>query len=335
MNVTLFLGAGFSVPFGNPAMNEFFHITRESGRVDQGEIKFLDDLILEARKANSFLQSSSFNLEDVLSFSVMGDRLNLDGDATRSLRTRKILQKVYATPRDIAGYWDKYKIFRTFLGNKLGDFRKTLSIVTTNYDINVESALRSMGGIKSNPGFEPKQVEDKQNLGPDVFYSQDGIPVYKLHGSINWFFQSEGDIVFTEGRVAEVMGAKENFKLPLVCTQGYNFSGEPFIVPPSFLKPDMKSSLSLIWQGAARALKNAEIVVFVGYSFPPTDTEMMYFFAQSFYNNPRIRKIIIIDIIADRIVERLSRADKTGSQFKDFLMPVTASWKGEILDEYL
>jgi hypothetical protein len=62
-----------------------------------------------------------------------------------------------------------------------------------------------------------------------------------------------------------------------------------------------------MWQGAAQALKDAELIAFIGYSFPPSDTEMKYFLAGALAENAKLRKIMISDLYADSIVERLKQ----------------------------
>ena len=66
MKIVLFLGAGFSAPFGLPVMDKFTRVAHDSGRLSKEDLEFLDELIREARSANAFLISSPTNLEDIL-----------------------------------------------------------------------------------------------------------------------------------------------------------------------------------------------------------------------------------------------------------------------------
>lgn len=65
--------------------------------------------------------------------------------------------------------------------------------------------------------------------------------------------------------------------LPYPCASDYKAPGMPIIISPSFLKPDLPAALKAVWAAAARALSKANLVAFVGYSFPPADTDMMFF----------------------------------------------------------
>jgi thiamine pyrophosphate-dependent acetolactate synthase large subunit-like protein len=112
-----------------------------------------------------------------------------------------------------------------------------------------------------------------------------------------------------------------------VCASNYENDDIPIIVPPSFLKTEFKGPMPKIWAGAARALEEAQIVAFVGYSFPSTDTDMRYFLCGSFVNNARLRKIIILDTQAKRIHDRLNADDSGyGSHFRELLSAIQADW---------
>jgi hypothetical protein len=114
--------------------------------------------------------------------------------------------------------------------------------------------------------------------------------------------------------------------LPRICS---NFSPPqaPLIIPPSFLKPDLAPTIKEVWKGAAAALAAAHDVIFVGYSFPESDREMMYFLATAFTNNALLRSIHIVDPNADQIASRLtSSQSKAGSHFKALLHTHSESW---------
>ena len=130
MKVVFFLGAGFSAPFGQPVMNSFLEVARYSNRISPKEKEFLDALVLEARRANAMLESSSTNLEDILSFAVMADRLGLmeDDEEPRGPRLKRILQRIYSdvNPNE---YFERYNRAKEFFRLKSFD---GVSIITTN-----------------------------------------------------------------------------------------------------------------------------------------------------------------------------------------------------------
>jgi hypothetical protein len=329
MRIVLFLGAGFSAPFGLPTMNEFFRVAEDSPRIDDAQKEFLRELRLEARHANAFLQSSPTNLEDILSLAVMGDRVGLMGKdgVERAPTIKRILQRIYTTTVGSDQYWNQFDVFKSFLDFDLNTQDHELSIVTTNYDLNIESALIT-NNRSTFPGFQVKPVETGECRVKSSFYDQQGIPVFKLHGSVNWFPDAESPEFFrVEGRVVEVRSRDKFGTLPWPCAKNYPSKEIPVIIPPSFLKPEFPGPLRQIWSGAAKALHDAEVVGFIGYSFPPSDVEMKYFIARCLIDNKTLRKMLLIDKNANDIHARLERDESGfGSHFVELLEPHHKDW---------
>ena len=329
MSTVLFCGAGFSAPFGQPTMNNFLHYAYD--KLGERDSSFIRELVLDARRANSMLESSPTNLEDMLSFAVMGDRLQLfdSKGEPRGPRLQRILQSIYSYLPDegFEKYWGRYEVMKEFLGLKERRDFEGFTVITTNYDINLESAFRHCGAPCSLPFEYNEHVNKKLQLTGNIYASnksKKGPPIYKLHGSVNWFENESAEPV-------EVVGAfgntAFNTKVPYVCTRNFEHSGDPIIIPPTFLKPNIDGVLLQIWSGAAEAINKAETIVFIGYSFPPSDVEMRYFLARSLDDNASIRRIIIVDLYADDIVSRLKASESGfGSHFKSFLRPIPGNW---------
>lgn len=330
MNLTLFLGAGFSAPFGHPVMDTFLGFADSCERLTDDDRLFLGGLVLEARRANSFLESSPTNLEDILTFSEMGDRLGLvKKSENRSQRFLKIVQKIYTTTPPAKEYWDRYAALEKLVGSKLDEFKGKLTFVTTNYDLNIESACVSLR-TQTNPGFPLVQVQSGEVQSLQNLYETSGIPLFKLHGSVNWYISKKDSSIEVENRIVAVMGnfdGKRQLRLPYPCAGNYSAPGDPLIVAPSFLKPDLSKTIGEIWSGAAQALSKSNVVAFVGYSFPSSDTEIAYFLARAFSENSGLRAIYIVNPHADKLVNRLrSSESKMGSHFRSLLNPITANW---------
>jgi hypothetical protein len=290
---------------------------------------FLDKLVLEARRANSFLESSPTNIEDILSFSQMGERLGLTHGENRNHHLLEIIQKIYTTVPPDLEYWQRYQPFKKLIGAEPREFNGTLSFVTTNYDLNIESACNSLRTYV-NPGFEVHTVKEGNVHTVSNFYDSGRIPLYKLHGSVNWYLTDNEPGLVVEDRVVAVQASfhdKHPRSLPYPCVADYKAPGIPVIVPPSFLKPDLPKALKAVWSGAARVLSKANIVAFVGYSFPFSDTDMMFFLARALSENAGLRKVYLVDPRADDIAARLrSPISKIGSHFRNLLHPIARGW---------
>jgi hypothetical protein len=317
-------------------MDAFLEFADACKRLTDDDRNFLGRLVLDARRANSFLESSPTNLEDILSFSEMGDRLGLSKEGeNRSSQLRSILQKIYTTIplkkfSSAKSYWDRYSGLATLIGKKPGEFGGALSLVTTNYDLNIECACRVLNTMV-DPGFELRKITEGNVDVVDNFYETGGTPLFKLHGSVNWYPDNDPPEISVEDRIVYSTGsAEDNSQLffPLPCIGDYKAPAAPVIVPPSFLKPDLQPALKTVWSGAAKALSTASVVVFVGYSFPPSDTEMMYFLARALSDNAGLRAIFIVDPKADAIAARLrSPGSKIGSHFRELIRPINANWQ--------
>ena len=343
MKIVLFLGAGFPAAYDYPTMNDFLSFADSSKRLSPDQKAFVGRLVLAARSANSFLQSSPTNLEDILSFSVMADRLSLSNtdEESQNDKIKQILQKIFTNVENANNFWVKFSYFKTFLTfNPATESIHDFSVITTNYNLSIECAIKVLGR-DINPGFKFIQEQNDENSGiSGHLYSKNGIPVYKLHGSVNWFkIEEHPDSFRVEDRIAHLarQSPKEDYpSLPYICSQYYKGSTTPVIVPPSFLKPDLELPLNEIWRGAAKALEGANILIFVGYSFPLTDTDMMYFLARSLTNNPGLRRILIVDPFADDIVRKLNSSEsKFGSHFKALIQTKNAHWEDTDLHNYL
>jgi len=334
MNFVFFLGAGFSKTFGMPIMTDFFYFARNSNRISEEDKSFIDDLILEARRANSFLLSSTTNLEDILSFAIMGERLKVSKNPSkRSEKLIKILQKLFTNYPFDDDYWSRYdNLLNQFLGSNFSTvstydnmkirekFKSNTTFITTNYDINLESLL-FQSKLSTYPGFDFKRLNINEHVHSN-FYSNNGIPLYKLHGSVNWF--KDGQNYSVDDNIT--LNTVKRSTVPNVCKNISDLL--PVIIPPSFLKPDLSNVSKKIWQAASLALSKADYLIIIGYSFPLTDVEMKYFFSKSFSENPKIGKILIIDPFADSIIAKLKEPrNGFGNQFKELLMPVDENWE--------
>jgi hypothetical protein len=67
------------------------------------------------------------------------------------------------------------------------------------------------------------------------------------------------------------------------------------------------SVIRKVWQDAASAIGCADKIVFIGYSFPPSDTIMKFFLGTSLANNRSGCRIIIIDMNADAVKKSLEQ----------------------------
>jgi hypothetical protein len=103
--------------------------------------------------------------------------------------------------------------------------------------------------------------------------SVEGIPVYKLHGSLNWAFCEnchEIDIAFSRNELDSIYGWK-----PIPCASGCGGSYKRLIVPPQPMKVYSNYELVKVWKRAEDVLAAASHVAFIGYSLNPVDASVI------------------------------------------------------------
>jgi hypothetical protein len=143
-----------------------------------------------------------------------------------------------------------------------------VSVVTTNYDIVVERILRHRqmrrppspgcfyGGLP-RPQILTGAVQPFSGWGPERIIEMTGtIPVFKLHGSLNWTLNGRSVVAYQDLRPV------------------FRHGGTAAIIPPvpEKLVPPW---LHEIWREAESSLERSDVWVVCGYSMPGYDTEVL------------------------------------------------------------
>lgn len=170
-----------------------------------------------------------------------------------------------------------------------------LAVITTNYDFIIERGLRHKAMVRTfGPGCyyggisRPQWLRGTLQIGTyDVDLELDGVvPVYKLHGSLNWSVAA-GDLeLFQDLRSA------------------FRRGGDAAIIPP-VPDTDIPSWLLSVWQEAEEELSRAETWVVCGYSLPLYDQAVTRMMGRA-STAGRLERIIIIDPRAPELCSRYS-----------------------------
>jgi hypothetical protein len=188
-----------------------------------------------------------------------------------------------------------------------------LSIITFNIDLLIESTLAIL--CSSRPGA-PWTIEDAYGFSkplPLLFgsgdtFRRDGvasaeIKTYKLHGSVNWLFQTRDYFppadLMTHPRTIKLLvekrlGTRRLRAMPK--KKGRKWPLFPLIVPPVYEKHLLiRNNLSEVWSNAEAALLAADRVVFWGYSFPQADMHARHFFKALSVQNAALKSPVLIN----------------------------------------
>jgi hypothetical protein len=163
------------------------------------------------------------------------------------------------------------------------------TIISFNYDCVIDHALRKnvRGAWSARFGYgfrnagrvEPDSAAIWSGPNPPERQNET-IRLLKLHGSLNWrpLPETNEDPIGFRQKLYKQNGQK-------------NFH----IIPPEYVKTLDQENLRSLWTKAASALKSAQSLALVGFSFPRTDQLVDSMFRISLAENTSLSKIIIVN----------------------------------------
>jgi hypothetical protein len=194
-----------------------------------------------------------------------------------------------------------------------------LTVVTFNYDLQIEKALMQIGHDpryldRDHPIAAFPQYYGWQGVLPvrgiesnDPFITVTAVAegpmlrVLKLHGSVNWFALHRSEdpptsVLFDTGRAIYVTNSRNVRSTFRYKDKKRSEHALPVIIPPVNHKSGiMPRVLYPVWEQAVRALTEADVVVVFGYSCPPADWEAASLFRRASNSRTRDLRLIICD----------------------------------------
>lgn len=271
INVVFMFGSGAShpPPSNIPTVNEMLGYLVE--RLPPTEVPF-------ASKVKDWAARPGVNIEDILTAGYLGVLLvskpivnRLVGEIiyrelaeeVGELREREyvfsfqdLVKRVFSMVSGMMAKSDSNIVHESvakLIKNLENDETLEFSITTTNYDVCIEKAFEKHGLKHRYLGIG----EEK------------GIPVVKIHGSINWFYCEGCQSVITFS-IKELEAFKKIFPTSGSCQRCVTPTSQ-LMVPPIAYKYVMFPPLIDIWQAAMRTIEKADVIVVVGYSFSLAD----------------------------------------------------------------
>jgi hypothetical protein len=193
---------------------------------------------------------------------------------------------------------EPYKYFAELLKHIMIDAfpKRTVSVITFNYDIALDMALyRAQTGL---------------DYGLDSNTSSRGIPLLKLHGSLNWASKSDDGLVIPLmlGNYLQKYSIN-SFQEAGVCSipignqlqdffsknNDIKVKAEPVIVPPTWNKAEHHQILSQVWGRAAKELGEAEYIFIIGYSLSETDSFFRLLYALGTVGDAPLKRIEVFN----------------------------------------
>jgi hypothetical protein len=163
-------------------------------------------------------------------------------------------------------------------------------VISTNYDLVMDTAMMSLSESRLPDGGLPAYY---CAISSDFYRNERSHfgTLLKLHGSLNWLYCK------TCHRLE--IGASDSRRFMKVLSrvvgpsleQSYRTDGSacptcrsklrPLLIAPTHLKDYRNPHLAQVWYEAERVLREAGRIVFIGYSLPEDDVEVIYLLKRS------------------------------------------------------
>jgi hypothetical protein len=160
----------------------------------------------------------------------------------------------------------------------------TPQVITTNYDLIADTSLMHLSR-RQPPGGLPNYhcgIANISSVRPEERFGT----LLKLHGSLNWLFcrtcqrlelgatdSTRFLSIFQKIAGSDLRSSFTADGAPCgVCGRPLR----PLLVAPSHLKDYRNPHLSQVWYEAQRVLRQADRAIFIGYSLPDDDVEVVY-----------------------------------------------------------
>jgi len=228
---------------------------------------------------------------------------------------------------------------------------RRIACVTFNYDDLLDEALwevkrlieADVGGPCWHPdggyGFFCRPAWVMSGTVPAVRMGNVAMHLLKLHGSINWRVRlgyssplSPDALVHSEGWFPR-LGVDD----PDTEELERHMEKSPFLVPPILTKDELvrEPILRLIWTRAFAALASADLVVFVGYSFPVTDIAARFLFTEAIRPETRLQVVNHARTETSQAALRARYREALGVQHHQFTFEDALEWSRRLTGKYL
>jgi NAD-dependent SIR2 family protein deacetylase len=189
--------------------------------------------------------------------------------------------------------------YKRFLASLYAADPEDVTLISLNYDIIADNALPAVVEREGRLAL-PDYCCD---IATDGYRRADKFgKLIKLHGSLNWLYcpnchRLDLGVSRTGRRTVKVLNELyRDRQNDLDAKYGCHGSPcrecgtfvRPVLITPTHLKDYRNPHIARIWYEAARALREAKHVIFVGYSMPEDDVEVIYLFKRGLVDVDRV-----------------------------------------------
>lgn len=197
---------------------------------------------------------------------------------------------------------------------------KGSTLITTNYDSLIEETMRYMPQLRHRKGGDCPQCKMKELLRAGCPCPQNAVPqdywrgsLLKLHGSVCWSLCRRPDCCATGCISYQCVHKPHSLTTKCELCGGPT---EPVIVLPRLRgKYVAYPKIDAMWESAALALKEAEVLHVFGFSFSDVDKELCKFL-QVCFTARTLKQVRIIDLEPEVVALKLKSLLPDGYQLE-------------------
>jgi hypothetical protein len=223
------------------------------------------------------------------------------------------------------------------------------TVISLNYDIMADNAMIELSqqwwpdtGRFPDYGCEIKTPAYLRQLDDDPGEAKYFGKLLKLHGSLNWIYCPgchRLDLGVANSPKNITVKVRETLYIENPLEPKYSCHGSecgdchafvrPILITPTFLKDYRNPHISKVWYEAERALREAAHVIFVGYSLPDDDVNVIYLLKRGLIN-PNLKVTVVEYDAAKQDKEKNAVWLRYRSLFGKNLV-----WQNEGFDKYV
>ena len=351
-NVVFFIGAGFSAPFGLPVTSNFISKAKDLYYFDNDKYSKINETLNFIRHyslTKNYMNIDLHNVEELLSLPYMEQTLANNDKESMITNIERFVKVVIDTYSELAiNYMNTYIIdierdeaiehfgdllrFVYFISGLTGIFRSNglASLAIEKLEIAVKSVSKRPDPLHTK--IIPQYDIITTNYDNILEKSKEVLKAILLEKYVTRNSKNE-QIIMTSNIIND--WAKRTIRIKKL-----HGSVDGNIIPPVWTKSISEKFLP-VWEETDELLRTADYIVFLGYSFPKSDSYMKFLFANSLNENERLRKIYAIDLDKDGTVRRRYEElfDRRNLKFfrkdvKDFLRVISGWFKDTNAQEF-
>jgi hypothetical protein len=195
----------------------------------------------------------------------------------------------------------------------VADAARQVDVITFNHDLVIENALAELSGartrwcLRHGYGHFASRRHLTVQAGVDVFDDPqtckhpDPIRIFKLHGSLNWYVDTDSDIpdapvLRGQREAGQRIRITRRRRVPVTLRRKGTPWSWPILIPPIYAKQSFISNfMAPVWQDARGAVAACDKLVFYGYSLPQLDIEAEKEFQRAIARNSRLRHVDVVN----------------------------------------